>query len=565
MRLSRIKTLLAAPESGVEYYLTASLSSIAASASGIVGAPTQNIIVSRYKKVGTEAATLTTDGTLRLYTVNGSIKTAFNPQPSASDQTFTFEAGYGQGCTSIQAELTDSNGNQMCTPLAIPVIRKGADGVSYEIQTSAAMIPVDEEGVVQTNFILVLAYKTIGEVRSVITLRGGGVTPHYKMQYQIDWGQWVDCANIEIGGLNYGYGVPRSAVSTITYGIGFRLLYGTTENYTEVCQIAPLQVVRDGQTGARGKTGRFYYYDGVFDSTKEYVATDYIAPYVAFEWTDTRTVNGVQTNVQVTSYYMLVAATNKPGNTYIAPRTSAATGVWELMETNFRYMMTEVFFSSFAKLGSAVFSGDWMISQHGTLNGAASTAYQNFDASDPTGLVTGHFVPNYAVDFLTGRAYLNEAFIRGVLRVKALYTELGGFVQDGQLSYLDLNTNIGNTYVIPTSGVKHLPAATNYEGLTLNVLFSPGAILYCNDGIYAAVYTGGNSYPASALRTDIKGLHDVEGGAVITIQSINAYGGESGIKWVVVGQRGVLRLRSYHANADEAMQLLPDGRLLIQT
>ncbi len=560
MHLSRIKNLLAAPESSVEYYLTASVPSIAANASGVVNTPTLNVVVSRYKKVGAEAAVLTTDGTLRLYTVSGSIRTAFSTQPSASAQTFNFEAGYGQGCTSIQVELTDKDGNQMCSPLSIPVIWKGADAVTYEIQTSVSVIPADANGQVQGGTILAVPYQIVGASRTAL------LGSPWVVQYSVNNGaSWSDCVDIYYSNYNLGPGVPASVVATVTQALYFRLCKVVGGTYQEVYRIAPLQIVRDGAPGERGKTGRFYYYDGPFDNTKEYTSTDKLAPYVAFEWTDTRTVNGTTTLVRVTNYYMLVADSNRSGNTLVAPRTESATGVWELMETNFRYMIAEAFFTNFAKLGSAVFSGDWMISQHGTLNGAASTAYQNFDASDPTGTVAGHFVPNYAIDFLTGRAYLNEAFIRGVLRVKALYTELGGFVQDGQLSYLDLNTSIGNTYVIPESEVQHLPAATNYEGLTLNVLFSPGSILYCNDGIYAAIYTGGNSYPASAQRTDIKGLHDTEGGAVLTIQAINAYGGESGIKWVVIGQRGVLRLRGYHANADEAMQLLPDGRLLIQT
>lgn len=560
MHLSRIKNLLAAPESSVEYYLTASVPSIAANASGVVNTPTLNVVVSRYKKVGAEAAVLTTDGTLRLYTVSGSIRTAFSTQPSASAQTFNFEAGYGQGCTSIQVELTDEDGNQMCSPLSIPVIWKGADAVTYEIQTSVSVIPADANGQVQGGTILAVPYQIVGTLRTALL-----GTP-WVVQYSVNNGaSWSDCVDIYYSNYNLGPGVPASVVATVTQALYFRLCKVVGGTYQEVYRIAPLLIVRDGAPGERGKTGRFYYYDGPFDNTKEYTSTDKLAPYVAFEWTDTRKVNGTTTLVRVTSYYMLVADSNRSGNTLVAPRTESATGVWELMETNFRYMISEAFFTNFAKLGAAVFTGDWMISQHGTLNGVASTAYQNFDASDPTGTVSSHFAPNYAIDLLTGKAYLNEAFIRGVLRVKALYTELGGFTSEGQKKFLDLDTDIGNTYVIETNDVVYLPSADGREGLKLNILFSPGALLYCSEGIYAVVYNYEDTYTANAIRTILHGLHDIEGGAVITIQSIKAYGGESGVKWVIVGQRGVLRPHNYEAHADEAWQLLPDGRLLIQT
>lgn len=553
MHLSRIKTLLAAPESSVEYYLTASVSSIAANASGAADAPTQNIVVSRYKKVGTEAAVLTTDGTLRLYAVNASAKTPLSQQPSASDQTFTFVPGNGQGYTSIQVELTDANGTLMCAPLSIPIIWKGADGVSYEIMTSVSTIRADKDGNVQTGPIIVLAYKTTGATRTLLTLRTGGTTPHYKMQYQIDWGQWVDCANIEVSGLNLGPGVPGSATSTITWGVGLRLLYGTPGNYTEVYQMAPLQVVRDGQTGERGKTGRFYYYDGYFDSTKEYTATDYIAPYVAFEWTDTRTIDGVQTNVLVTDYYMLVAATNKSGNTYIAPRTETESPVWERMVTSFRYMITEAFFSNFAKLGSAVFSGDWMISQHGTLNGAASTAYQNFDASDPTGTVAGHFVPNYAIDLLTGRAYLNNAVIKGEVFAEggtfsgylktpfkhlsacdATVTESGGY------TYYRLNKdlNVKGWNGVGINNVILLPNDTAYVGAEVNIY---AGVQLSRAGLPVEVGVEGgykiHGYPylsnPSIVNLDFPTRIHWEGGVMSLVCVNEVYENGANVTWVV--------------------------------
>lgn len=124
-----------------------------------------------------------------------------------------------------------------------------------------------------------------------------------------------------------------------------------------------LTVVRDGE---QGKPGKMYYYAGKFTDGKEYTATDNQAPYVDFDWEDTVTVDGIQTKVTKTSYYVLVAGSSVVNGTYVKPRTTAASGVWELMETSFKFVITEAMFTAFGKLGSAVFSGDWMISQHGT-------------------------------------------------------------------------------------------------------------------------------------------------------------------------------------------------------
>ena len=184
-----------------------------------------------------------------------------------------------------------------------------------------------------------------------------------------------------------GYGVPASAVSTITYSIAFRLLYGTSSSsYSVVHEMAPLQVVKDGQTGAQGKTGRFYYYDGYFNSSKEYTATDHQAPYVAFDYETTITdaTTGQEVTVVKTSYHMLVTATNMKDGSLIPPRPlNGASGIWEEFESSHIYLMTQVFFTAFAKLGSAVFSGDWMISQ----NGKPGITFQNDEKNVLSGIV----------------------------------------------------------------------------------------------------------------------------------------------------------------------------------
>ena len=372
----------------------------------------------------------------------------------------------------------------------IPIVanrhgKAGEDGVTYEIVPSVSSIRADANGNILTGIITVTAYRIKGKIRTSCEVGGipaigiDGIIPDsYWVQYRINGGSWIDCSNLYVWNgiyMQMAYGVPGSEVSTITSGIAFRLCYGTSASYSIVHEMADIQVVRDGQTGERGKTGRYYYYDGYFDSAKEYTATDNQAPYVAFDWEDTVSVNKVDTKVTKTSYYMLIAETNKPSGTYIAPRTDEATGVWELMETSFKWLIAEAIFINFAKLGSAIFSGDWMISQHGTINGEPSTDYTKFDANDPEGNNAG-FRPNYAVDLLTGEAWLNSAHIRGVVyatsgkftgEIESEAGHIGGF----NIGTSNLTARNGALNITP-NGVEFRPSngSVAWLGATYNVI-----------------------------------------------------------------------------------------------
>ena len=132
----------------------------------------------------------------------------------------------------------------------------------------------------------------------------------------------------------------------------------------------------DGKNGIAGQNGKFYYYDGVFTSGIEYVATAHQAPYVAV----------YDSGSKGYYFYMLIAETNLVDGTYISP-TNPNNTVWEPMGAKQKYFMSEVVFADKATLGSAVFCGDYMISQYGEIHDhdgskVSSQAYQQFDATD---------------------------------------------------------------------------------------------------------------------------------------------------------------------------------------
>jgi hypothetical protein len=83
------------------------------------------------------------------------------------------------------------------------------------------------------------------------------------------------------------------------------------------------------------------------------------------------------------------------------------------MISEFKYIITKVIFTENAYLGSFIINGDWMISQHGTVNGSESTNYTAFDPEHPNDNTGSNFIPNFAIDGLTGKTYQNDAYVRG--------------------------------------------------------------------------------------------------------------------------------------------------------
>ncbi len=512
MQISKVKVLIPAPENGddaVYYYIQSTVLTIDADKDGVPTNPDQNITLTKMKRVGKNAAAPTTDLTILVYKVKDGSGIRIGRTTAAS---FTFPASNASGMDYIRAELRSAaDPNTVIASQEIIVNKKGQDGndgqngVTYEIVPGVANIRADKDGNILTGAIRVSAYKTEAGIRTSCGLGriiAVGIddneedTPHYWAQYRIDSGSWTDCSNISIGiGMmaEMGYGVPGSAVSTITSGIAFRLLYGTTSSNSVVHETAALQVVRNGSDGERGKAGRFYYYDGYFVSTKEYTADDYKAPYVAFDWTD-NTDNGP---VIRTSYYMLIANTNKKNSVLVAPRTSAASGVWEQMTTDFRYMITEAFFSAFAKLGSWVFNGDFMMSQQG-IDGTRN--FQNFTDEN------GSWMPNILLNAATGGAILNDVTIRGngffcglMGKVKTIVTSdnLSQYSQPSGLGDDDLMIDFEKTgtyieFRTPIYGI--LPSERKYIGTNLIIVNNSGGLVALTGTIMKTDDGSGNSY-----------------------------------------------------------------------
>lgn len=248
----------------------------------------------------------------------------------------------------------------------------GKNGTIYDITLEEAWCRVDNTGTI-TAALKGYAYKVSGETRMLLpsaTIRYG-YKPDDSDTYtatqtdnsgKFDVGTWFN--GDEVGG--YAKNSNQIFAAIVVDG-------------SIVC-IKYVTMAYDGQQGQRGKIGRFFYFAGTFNSSNtsnSFLVNDAQAPY--FE----HTVDG-QKRYHVFNYEI-------NGSYTMSQMWSISSGSWnnspwEAMTNDFKYLITEAMFAEYAKLGSAIFSGDWMISQQGAIDGqtiSSVTAYMVGSTTSP--------------------------------------------------------------------------------------------------------------------------------------------------------------------------------------
>lgn len=147
--------------------------------------------------------------------------------------------------------------------------------------------------------------------------------------------------------------------------------------------------------------------------------------------------------------------------------------------------------------------------------------------------------------------------LKGTLYSKAVYTTVGGFVTNNGKTFIDLETNVGNTYKIDFSSTVYLPPASEHEDLEINVIFGENSILCCEGGIFFSAFTLSNissepfqywqrvSYFKSPTNLQSIKIRSIRDSSDVPI-------------WAIVNQRGVFKLSSDNDNFN--FMLFPDGR-----
>ena len=392
MLLTKIKSLIPAPETTPVYYLTSSVNVLQASHDGIVqwdDPHDEYITITQWKRVGNEEPQKCSD-----YSIIGAGQWV-------ETETMSFPYTEGNNQTEIVILLVGENFQRIAS-LTIPVLWAGEPGVTYEIIPEVDRIHVTSSGT---------------SVQGDVNIRAYKITPSGREALEIGKNPGSYSLTTAVAGVSYILSKPsgsedttlacltKAIIEKASKLINLKLLKGGS-----VISEKNVDIVIDADSN---KT--FYYFAGEFDEGTEYTSTAHEAPYVSYTYKESVTIGGVATTIDKTQYYMLVAETNRLTNgsssTLIYPQDTEADGIWELMTSDFKYIIAQAFFADFAKLGSAIFCGDWMISQWGRYasDGELSEDYRKFDPSNPLG---GAWIPNVFIDFSKGEVYALGGKIR---------------------------------------------------------------------------------------------------------------------------------------------------------
>ena len=224
--------------------------------------------------------------------------------------------------------------------------------------------------------------------------------------------------------------------------------------------------VRYNVPGATGPIGPLVYPAGEYDAATKYIRTALSAPMVLDDG----------------QYYVL----NKEGAfTGIRPKDDYAqngsNATWVLMEY-VKYAFVEVLMANFAKLASAVFYGDVMMSQQGIdEDGNESSSYQNYGKKryDPdTGQSADLFTPNLLFNFLTGAGHLGRKNIvfgaDGTVTLKGVKSKNDAFQIDdnGDVTIVGkVSTSAGGTRIVIDPDTKSIKMFNQNDKEVFSVSF----------------------------------------------------------------------------------------------
>ena len=218
-----------------------------------------------------------------------------------------------------------------------------------------------------------------------------------------------------------------------------------------------------GGSGQDGKNAQIVYPAGVYNVNTTYTTTDKVAPYVLDE------ADG--------NYYVLNAVMTWKGTEHdnLTPHEDYTInhGQYWLKFDGFNAIFAKIGIIANGLIGSAVFNGDWMFSQQGVnSSGNYSTDYQNFDG-DP---LNGVFRPNVAINFKTGKTYLNDLVARGTVKEVPVIINLSEEDYPNEVLDLEQLAPNGGFVIFDTSKIQgnmsysiRLPYNTKYNGVIYKI------------------------------------------------------------------------------------------------
>lgn len=279
------------------------------------------------------------------------------------------------------------------------------------------------------------------------------------------------------------------------------------------------------EKGEPGPKGPFVYPAGIYvqGSDTQYTATALTAPMVVFE-----------KQMYILNVVGTVGSDLNPKDDYAANGSKAT---WVLMP-QYKAAYYEIFFAEFAKLGSAIFSGDYMLSQHGVdAQGRESTDFEKFNPA------TNDFTPNIMIDWLTGKMKGKDVDIEGSIKAKEGWIGSVNRDAEGKLS--------GNGLVLEYDGIRSVNFSnadgigTYYSTRGMAVYASGSGILTSSTGMLQAariVADGDNAgvYGLEIIAKCNGYLNEVK---ALVVNAQNRYGSPKYEPIAIEVENGLTRLR----------------------
>ena len=247
----------------------------------------------------------------------------------------------------------------------------GDDAVTYQIVYSEAWAKVNSSNIISAR-LRGHAYKIVGSTRTAMagaTIMMGYVLNNTSSQYP----------NIETTTDANGYFSENDWFNGDEYGSsgyvqGSQVIFAAivVNNIVKCVEYITMTLA-----GAKGDTGRMYYIAGEFPKKAPYTRTDKLCPVVYY----------------ATEWWYLDAASATGSDT-----PSDSSNKWKKI-ANFGVVLTDaIFVKNFAQFGSAIITGDWLISVHGMIGNTfyggsvenpdeyqGRAAYTYFDPAYPWG------------------------------------------------------------------------------------------------------------------------------------------------------------------------------------
>ena len=271
------------------------------------------------------------------------------------------------------------NGIEYSAPVTIALIcsKKGDEGEDAPVAFATPdkiSVPCGSSGNVLASLTQGVSFSLkVGSHTAAVT----NVTSGTKPTGVTVQGQVTGVVTITIGTTATATGLAAGVTFTVTGTYG-----GKT--YSASTTVALIGASK-GSTGDRGKTGKFYYFANVWDgsnTTDLYSATDTQAPY--FKVGSSYFVYVGEYDFENKSMAWIEGHLGTP---------SSSNEYFSIMTDDFKYLITEAIFGTYAHFGASIINGDFLMSQYGFMRGYDGnnvainddTQYQNVDPDDMFG------------------------------------------------------------------------------------------------------------------------------------------------------------------------------------